>query len=103
MNWQRRYRDLPAVVRLKPFAEFVNFLKVERSVVARLAEVIPPVKKPFRKPQNTETHGTQAEKKVINRFSLANFSQSSQRNNINNIFFKIYQHNLHYKFAEQKK
>ena len=64
MNWQRKYRELPAEVRLKPFTEFVNFLKVERSVVARLAEVSPPVKKHIRRPQSTETHGTQAEKKL---------------------------------------
>ena len=73
MNWQRRYRELPPEITLKPFTEFVNFLKIERSVVARLAEVTPSVKKP-RKPLFTDTHSIQAEKK---QFDKSNKSKPS--------------------------
>ena len=59
MNWQRRYRELPTELRLKPFTEFVGFLKSERAVVARLAEVTPSMKR--RKSQFTDTHGAGAQ------------------------------------------
>ena len=37
-NWLRKYVQLPEAEKLKPFPEFVKFLKDERTVVARLAE-----------------------------------------------------------------
>lgn len=37
VDWMRRYRDLPPSAKIRPFPEFVQFLKYERSYVARLA------------------------------------------------------------------
>ena len=38
IDWMRRYRDLPEQSKIRPFAEFVRYLKSERSYMARLAE-----------------------------------------------------------------
>ena len=38
MGWLRKYRELSPSDKLKPFGEFVTYLKGERSVVARLVE-----------------------------------------------------------------
>ena len=37
-NWLRKYMELAGPEKLKPFSEFVEFMRRERSVVARLAE-----------------------------------------------------------------
>ena len=39
-NWLRKYMELAGPRKLKPFSEFVEFMRRERSVVARLAEWI---------------------------------------------------------------
>merc|ERR1711911_484695 len=65
MNWLRKYRELSSDKKLKPFSDFVEFLRNERSVVARLSEWN---RKPQR-PDKTDirkagTHSTQS----INKF-----------------------------------
>ena len=72
MSWQRKYRELPSEIKLKPFTEFVNFLKIERSVVARLDEVTPSMKKQMRKSHSTESHGTQVNKGSVKTKSNSN-------------------------------
>ena len=37
-DWLRRYRDLQPIDKIKPFSQFVKFLREERSTVARLSE-----------------------------------------------------------------
>ena len=74
MNWLRKYRELSTDKKLKPFADFVEFLRNERSVVARLSEWN---RKPQR-PDKTDsrkagTHSTQS----INKF------ETSKQNNVN--------------------
>jgi len=44
LNWLRKYRALATEEKLKPFSEFVAFLKTERSIVARLVDYSPILK-----------------------------------------------------------
>ena len=57
MNWLRKYRELSADKKLKPFSDFVAFLRQERSVVARLSEWS---KRPQRPERKAGTHSTQS-------------------------------------------
>ena len=76
LNWLRKYRALATEEKLKPFSEFVAFLKTERSIVARLVDYSPTLKakertSDFRKvgAHNTELAGLN---RFIQRVMVAN-------------------------------
>ena len=78
-RWQARYFDLDAQSKLKPFKEFVDFLKKERHIVVRLAEM-DQTKKTRR--SHVETHSVQANDHTEKVVKYRNGSQKSKNENV---------------------
>ena len=89
-RWQARYFDLDAISKLKPFKAFVDFLKRERHIVVRLAEM-DQNKKPRR--PHVETHSVQAHD---HKEKVVNYKIGPQKRKIDNVFCVIHGADKHH-------